>query len=585
MSVERFSTTSRASTVLRNRSGTAARRYAATWALVLLAGVSVRALGQEEKPEVARALELESAGKYREAVAAFKIAMKVAPGATALLGLERVSAELGQTDSLVAPLDTLIAAHPRESIYRTVQLRTYQILRRDDKLRESFEKWARAMPRDPSPYREYARILILQGRPATADSVIMRGKSALGSLRDLEYENAQLRAAMGEWIPSALSWRRALSDAPHLATAASFALARAPASARDGIRDALASLPAEPGPRRALADLELNWGQSQDAWDALRSLKPDTAAATMWEEFAERAYAEERWTIARDAYTAAYRVHPSVPLATRAASASLRAGSPEAVFVLVPLGGGEKDSSRSAREIMPLHVAALVALGRASDADALIARYDKFLVPVVRMRVAQMVATAWVRSGDLVRARQALATAGPEADSSEAAGWLALYDGRIGSARMLLRTARTPTPDLALAMGIIVRVKSDSAPQLGAAFLALARGDTVGASARFVEASAHHADVAPALLLIAARLRAARGDDAVPIWTRIMAEHPTSPEAVESELEWARLLRKRGDVAGATEHLEHLILNAPQSALLPQARRELELARGAIPPS
>jgi tetratricopeptide (TPR) repeat protein len=120
---------------------------------------------------------------------------------------------------------------------------------------------------------------------------------------------------------------------------------------------------------------------------------------------------------------------------------------------------------------------------------------------------------------------------------------------------------------------------------MGAAFLAIARGDTAGASGKFIEAAARHTEVAPPLLLIAARLRAARTEDAIPIWTRIVAEYPNTPEAVESELEWARILRKRGDMTGAVAHLEHLILSAPQSALLPQARRELELARGTVPPS
>ena len=35
----------------------------------------------------------------------------------------------------------------------------------------------------------------------------------------------------------------------------------------------------------------------------------------------------------------------------------------------------------------------------------------------------------------------------------------------------------------------------------------------------------------------------------------------------------------KGDNAGARQHLEHLILTWPQSALLPQARRELDLVR------
>jgi tetratricopeptide (TPR) repeat protein len=546
---------------------------------------TLQAQQQEERPEVMKALDLESAGKYKEAAAAFRVIVRSSPTPSAVLGLERVYAELGMSDSLLAPLDTVIASYPRETIYRTVQLRTLQILRRDDRLRDAFEKWVRAMPKDPSPYREYARVLISLGRPASADSVVARGRLALGSLKDLEYENAQLRAAMGDWPASAQSWRRALVDAPHLANASAYSLAPAPPAIRDAIRQALSTPPADPGSRRALAELELTWGRPDQAWEALRALRPDTIAATMWDEFGERAYIEERWTIARDALVAALHVRRTPQLAQRAASAALRAGSPQEVFTLVPLAEWEGDPARMGREPLALHVGALVALGRAKDADALIARFDRQLVPAQRMRLAQMVATAWVRAGDLVKAREALSAAGPEADSSEAAGWLALYEGRLGAARLMLKTSRAPNADLALAMGIVARTKGDDAPVLGAAFLALARGDTSGASSKFVEAAAKHVEVAPPLLLIAARLRAARSEDAIPLWQRIVAEHPNTPEAVESELEWARVLRKRGDVVGAVTHLEHLILSAPQSALLPQARRELELARGTVPPS
>ena len=548
-------------------------------------GGALPAQQENERPDVLRALELESAGKYREAAVLFRGAIRAAPTANALLGLERAYAELGMSDSLLAPLDTLIARYPREQIYRTVQLRTLQILRRDDRLRDAFEQWVRAAPREPAPYREYARVLLQSGRPATADSIVARGRAALGGARELEYENAQARAAMGQWVPSAQSWRRALSDAPHLASAAAYALAPAPAASRDAIRDALTLSPAEAGPRRALAELELNWGRPAQAWDALRTLRPDTSAATMWEEFGERAYGEERWTIARDALQAAVKVRHTPSLAIRAAAASVRAGSPAEVFAIVPLSDMDHDLPRAARDYLPLHVSALVALGRASDADVLIARYDRFLVPAQRMRLAQMVATAWVRAGNIQKARDALRSAGPEADSSEAAGWLALYDGRLGAARALLRTSREPSADLALAMGVVARAKGEDAPQLGAAFLTLARGDSASAAAQFVGAAPMHPEVAPALLLIAARLRGSRPDEAMTLWERIVTQHAGSPEAVESELEWARALRKRGDVAGAVAHLEHLILSAPQSALLPQARRELELTRGAIPPN
>ena len=68
------------------------------------------------------------------------------------------------------------------------------------------------------------------------------------------------------------------------------------------------------------------------------------------------------------------------------------------------------------------------------------------------------------------------------------------------------------------------------------------------------------------------------------LWRRIVSEQGEAPEAAEAELEWARALRRGGDTQGAVAHLEHLILSAPQSALLPQARRELELLRGTVPP-
>ena len=549
-----------------------------------LSATAVARAQEQERPDVMRALELENDGKYKEAAALFRAAVRMAPSPNSVLGLERVYAELGMTDSLLAPLDTIIAQHPRESVYRTVQLRTLQTLRRNERARDAFEQWVRAVPRDATPYREYARLLIQLGRAGAADSIVMRGRTALGSLRDLEYENAQLRAAMGEWQLSAQAWRRALPAAPHLAIAAAYSLSPAPPALRDSIRTALASQPADPGSRRALAELALGWSNPQEAWSFLAVLRPDTAVATMWEDFGERAYTGELWSMARDAFVAALKVRWTAPLAARAATVALRAGAPAEVAALVPIEYWGADSMSAAREFLPLNVAALVALGRADDADRLVARFDHLLVPAQRMRLAQVVATAWVRAGDLPRAREALRTAGPEAESGEAAGWLALFDGRLSAARTLLRTVREPSADLALAMGIVARARGDTASELGTAFLTLARGDSVKASAAFVVAAAQHPEVAPALLLVAARLRAAAPDEAIPIWTRIVAEHPAAPEAVESELEWARVLRRRGDTASAATHLEHLILGAPQSALLPQARRELELARGAVPP-
>src|SRR3989442_1336577 len=52
-----------------------------------------------------------------------------------------------------------------------------------------------------------------------------------------------------------------------------------------------------------------------------------------------------------------------------------------------------------------------------------------------------------------------------------------------------------------------------------------------------------------------------------------------------AELDWARLLVRAGRSGEAIPHLEHLILTYPSSAVVPEARRELERAKGAIPKS
>jgi tetratricopeptide (TPR) repeat protein len=554
--------------------------------VVLLPFLAPVARAQEtESPAVMRALDLESAGKYREAAQLFREALRAMPTAGALLGLERAYAELGMSDSLLPVLDSLIVRRPRESLVRGVQLRTLQILRRDEQLRAAFERWIRDAPRDPAPFREYARLLLQVGRSAAADSVVQRGRIALGGERDLEYETAQLRAAQGKWIGSAQAWRRALLTAPHLSGAAGYALAPTPVASRDTIRAIFLAAPVELGARGALAELEMAWGRPGEAWTALSAVRSDTGAARAWVEFGDRALAEERFAVARDAFAAALRVRRSPDVALRAATAALRSGAPADVFLLAPLADADSDPAGAVRDLIPLHVQALAALGRGSEAEALVERYDRHLAPGQRVRLARVLASAWIRAGDLNRARTALRAAGEDADSSEAAGWLALYEGRLGSARTLLKSARDPSADLAMALGIVSRTRGDTAPEMGAAFLALARGDTATAATQFVRASERHAEAASALLSAAARLRAARGDEAgaMTLWERLVSQFMGTPEAAESELEWARALRRRGDNAGAVARLEHLILSAPQSALLPQARRELELARGAVP--
>lgn len=534
-----------------------------------------------------KALDLEAAGKYRDAAPLFRSALQTSAVVNALLGLERVYAELGWSDSLVAPVEALITANPREETYRTVQLRTLQSLGREAELKRAVDAWVHDIPNSVSPYREYARLLLQKNRAVAADSVLARAKVVLGTTKDLQLEIAQARAAQGQWVESARAWRQALLTADYLEQAAAYALAPTPSSARQQIREIFLAPPIEVPSRRALADLETTWGSPGDGWNALKDLPPDSVAADAWSEFAKRAESEDRWTIAREALESALRWKRTPELAIRAGTAAMNAGDPGAALRLAPMADARGDSTTLARTYLPLHTRALSALGRPSEAERLVARFDRFLTPGAHNALIRTIAWGWVRTGDMNRARAALAATGAEGDSSDAAGWLALYEGNLKAARGLLRGGTESSPELALALGLIARFKADSAPAIGKAFLALARGDSAGAAAQFAQAAENTPAVRSALLLTSAQIQASMKHDAeaAALWQRILDQEKDSPEAPQAELEWARMLRRKNDVAGASAHLEHMILAYPQSALVPQARRELELAKSNIPPT
>ena len=551
-------------------------------ALALVSPLALHAQ-QADTSAFYRALTLEGLGNFHEAAVLYRRALGTPDRVNAILGLERAYAELGMTDSLLPPLDSLIARYPKEPVYRSVQMRAFTMMSRPDDARRAFTAWVDDAPGSVDPYRDYARLLLQRGNASLADSVIQLAGHNLGTTSSLQMEMAESRAALGQWQPSATAWRGALVQMPDLDQAAAYSLTSAPDAARPGIRAIFLALPVDLGARRALSELEMNWGSPSDAWAALRELHPDSGSVDAWLDFARRAEADDDWPLVRDALVAALRWHSDPDLALRAATAALNAGDPQTALALVPSAG--LDSARAAATVLPLRVRALATYGKPAQAQALVDAFSHLMSPLQRSALQRSVALGWVRSGDLARARAALDSAGADADSSDAAGWLALYEGDLAGARAILRNATDASPQLAEALALITRMQEDSAADVGAAFLALARLDSAGAAKAFAAAAPRHPDAASAMLGEAAQIRAAQRDTAgaVAIWTVILSSYADSPEAPAAELAWARQLRRAGDAAGAMKHLEHMILTYTESALVPQARRELELVRRAIP--
>ena len=575
------------------------RRGRALLAVALL-GLA-RALPAQEIRSVplGRALELESTGKGREAVAFFRQAL-ADPAAgddgrtAAILGLERVWAELGQRDSLVPLVTAALRTRPSDPTLRGVQLRALVAVRRDAEARAAYEAWRRATPGDAQPYREFARLLLDAGRSAAADTVLREAEPSIrgpGGRRALALELAQLHAALGAWTRAGTSWRTAVDAMPYVELAAFFSLQAAPPAARDSVLPPLLEAPVSLVPRRVAAQLLLGWRRPREAWQALAALPADDSSRATWRDFADRLEAVDAWGPARDAWTRVHGADGDPEAARRAASAALAGGDAAGALALLEraaqarAAGGAAPSSAAIADAALLRVRVLAALGRAADAERVAAEAAPRVDAGDRARLAGALADAWVSAGDVTRARAALAVAGAR-DDAPVAGWLALYAGDLRRARALLKrpgedvgAARTELAMTALA--VVARTRADSAPAVGARSSA-PRAATP--SAPRSSSSRPRSSCRRPRRCWSRRRRVCRPRAATR--RRPWPSGSASPRRTRDRpRRRRRSSRGRGScsaaaiAAGVRARLEHLIVTYPESALVPIARRELEQAR------
>lgn len=541
--------------------------------------------GGTETAILSRALDLEGTGKCRDAIPLFRQALGTPEDAAgALYGLERCVAEAGNAETLLLVIDSVLARRPRDPVARTIQLRTLTNAHRAEAARLAFQHWVNAVPGEATPFREYARLLLDAGLTRTADTVLTFAMQRLGGGRQVAAELAELKGALGMWEASASHWRQAMTYAPYLEASAIFVLGAANGVARDTIRAILASEPRELNGRRILAGLEMRWRSAREAWNALAELAPTDSVVEAWLQFTADAEERESWLVARDAYAAVLGKRRQPGLAARAAGAALQGSDAQSALAWADTLVAWKDTSQAGTMTL-VRLRALGQLGRAAAADSLLEARGTALDPVTRGDAVRSVAWAWVRMGDISRARATLARGGEESDERSAA-WMALYEGDLRTSRTSLRRLDDVTRDAVLALSILSRTRDERSEGIGRAFLALARSDTMAAAKEFESAATDVVDASPLLLAIAARLYRSTSDSArsESIWDALITSHTLSPEAAEADLEWAKVLRRQGNSVAAIVRLEHLILTYPQSALVPQARRELEISRGTIPP-
>ena len=548
------------------------------------------------------AFEHERAGRPAQAAAAYASVLRADPASVAaLLGLERVLPGLGRLPELVPLVQKARAAAPDNPLLRGIELRTYATLGEVDSAAAVVQRWAKAAPKDEAPYREWA--IVLQDRRLwdEARRALLQGRAALERPAALAVELAELEQRLGNWEVSAREWALAVGATPSHHSNAVSQLEHGPEDQRPRILRQL-NVPGQSRAQRVAAELLVAWGEPLRGWQVLDSTLVDLPqdALVVTRRFADRAGGVDTPDARRAQALALERF---AELAPAPMAARARAEATRAFLAAGDRTGARRTLDRMSSDVnVPLDsqllaqtafVQALIYECQLDSAAQRLTKLDARVGEDDRQVLKLALARARIGQGQLDLAAQTL-----EGDSSVAAlavqGWIALYRGHLKDAAALFRAAgpyageRRDATERTAMMALLQQVQADTSRELGAALLQLARGDSAGAIGALQRAAAKlTAGGRHEVMLVAGQVAASvkgREDEAAALLAEV-ARGSTGAAAPAAELAWARLLVRQGRHQEALARLEHLILTYPGSAFVPEARRELERARGAIPRS
>ena len=576
---------------------TPSNRLAVLALLLSLAGGSLAAQG------ISQGFELERAGKLPQAVDYYRTVLRAdSTNMVALLGLERVLPQLGRLNELVPLVQRAAhATQERDAGVLGLELRTFVALNMNDSVAALAYRWTARVPGDETPWREWAVAKLDQQDAADARRILLEGRKAVGNPRAFAIELAEIAASTGDWAGAAQNWGDAVTTDDGQIPNAVSQLESTPDVARQGVTDALTK-PQQTAPARRLgANLLLDWGHGDQAWTVLESTITDSTRETvmaLW-SFAQRG-AQIGTPVAEGARGRALARFADLtpgPMAMRArtdaARALLEAGDKEGARKVV-----EQIEAQGGDAGVPAGALIDVLIGD-GDLEQAERRFltEKGLSGDDQARLRLELARAWTARGELDRAEHVLG-ADSSVDAVAQRGWIALYRGNVVHARDAFQEAGPYAGDRADAtrrtemLALITDVDSAQGTKLGAALLSLARGDSVNA-VDGLRAAAAALPTAPrgGVLVLAGRVAAAL-DSAHQVLARDLFQQVVNDSSraagaapAAAEVEWARLLEKQNHPDRAIAHLEHLILQYPASAVVPEARRMLDRLKGSVPRS
>jgi len=574
---------------------TRARLTALTLALTLLASPAMA-----QQSGIPRGFELERRGDYAGAATVYRTVLASRPAdLAALLGLERVLLPLNQTAAILPEVRAALAADPKNPGIYGVALRAWASADQPDSIRATAERWAAAAPGDETPYREWgAAALSRRDRPGALEAFRL-GRQRLGRPDALAAEMAQLAGADGDFGTASREWLATIRRLPGYHEVAVNALAPTPERLRDEVLGIIADDESFSA-RRLEAELLAEWGRPGDGLGRLEHALPNDkpqalgALRSFVEQLGSPRRPEALRARARALELIADRSDDAAAARARleAAQAYSAAGDRDAASRLLAQMG---DSPASPGDLPPGAASTLITVlageGKLDEAARRLDELSPALDAGDRADLRRALVRGYVKAGDLDRA-QAVLGSDSTVDGLALHGWLRLYRGDVAGALAAFKLAGPFAGDRAEAtrrtalLALLQPIEADTLPGLGRAMLALEQGDTSRATTALerVGGNLPPAKGGAEANLLAGRLAASAGDTTAAERLLRVAAVPEAPAtAPAAELALGELLLARQRTADGIAQLEHLILTYPRSVLVPQARRLLDQARGAVP--
>jgi tetratricopeptide (TPR) repeat protein len=563
-----------------------------------LALVTARSAAQQGG--MAHAFELERRGEYQAAADAYRAVLTAKPAdPAALLGLERVLVPLNRAGDLLHEVRAALASKSVTGVVYGVALRTWAAADQPDSMRAVVERWAALAPADETPYREWGAAALGRRDHQGAVAAYNLGRQRLRKPDALAAELAQLAVMDGNYSEALREWLAAVRRLPGYRVSAVGTLSQAPVDARQSL---LRDLRREDDfvAHRLEAELRVRWGDPagglRTLMDALPRERAPAAEAlrALVDQLRVQQTPEGRLAFARG--LEALADHSLEPDRSRlrldAARAYTSAEDRDAARRM--LAGLTTDSSASGQVAAGASAAlvqVLIEEGHLDEAGTRLAEAGSALSADERQSLRLRLVAGWLREGDLPKAETSLGR-DSTVEGLALSGKIHLFQGDVAGAVERFSKAGPYAGDRSEATGrtsllaLLQPIDVDSVPALGRAMLRLEQRDTSRAISGLEEAagSLPVSRGGAGVVFFAGRLAAASGNraDAERLF-RSAAVKEAPATAPAAELALGELLMSQNRASEAVTQLEHLILTYPESALVPQARRRLDQARGAIP--